>query len=83
MLHPNEIAEDYIWNKFGDTYFSDHTLAFSKEWQALKQAISHRPFNVNSPQHQLFLKNTINKLEQLADTIDVNAEIESLKDQLK
>ena len=35
MLHPSEVAEDYIWEKFARTYFDADFGRFRKEWAAV------------------------------------------------
>lgn len=82
MLHPSEIAEDYIWQKFTDTFLSKEAHNFLKEWQSIRQALRHRPFNPGSEAHQQFIRKTIHKLESLPYQVDVSAEIAQLKSQL-
>ena len=56
MIHPNNTAIDYIWEKFADTWFSENSKATIKEVEVIQKGISHRPFNEKSEQHQQFLK---------------------------
>ena len=65
MIHPNNTAIDYIWEKFADTWFSENSKATIKEVEVIQKGISHRPFNEKSEQHQQFLK----KLEIKKDKI--------------
>ena len=83
MIHPTEQAEDYIWEKFSQTYFSKSTLGFLKQWDGLNKAIAHRPLHANSSSHKAFLKETISRLEELRLRIDVEREISQLKSQLQ
>ncbi len=62
MLHPNETAIDYIWNRFSDTYFSEETSLIFKEIDSIQKAISHRSLNPNSESHFQFLKNLESKI---------------------
>lgn len=82
LLHPSEEAEDYVWHKFAQTYFSEKTLQFIKEWQGLRRALAHRPFNPASAAHQQFIRKTIQKLERLSYQVDVSHETDHLKRQL-
>lgn len=82
LLHPNEEAEDYIWEKFINTYLSQQAKEFLKEWQGIRRALSHRPFNPASEAHQAFIRKTILKLEGLPYEIDIRPEINQLKSQL-
>lgn len=65
MLHPSDQAVEYIWQRFGDTYFSEHTLSFLEEWRPVKAALGHRPFNADSEEHKEFLRKTMAKADAL------------------
>jgi hypothetical protein len=82
MLHPTEDAEDYIWQKFSECYFDEETLAFLKQWQSIRSALSHKPFHPASSAHQQFLKDTLKKVEALKGKVDVSEEAASIKAQL-
>ena len=43
LIHPNEQAEQYIFEKFGETYFTEDLNAFLKEWNKVKMSLNHRP----------------------------------------
>ena len=75
MLHPNEVAEKYIWELFMSTYFSEETTALIAKWQKLKQAIAHRPFHQDSLSHKKFLIETLQKLKTLNDEMSLSDEI--------
>lgn len=65
MLHPSDQAVEYIWQRFGDTYFSEHTRSFLEEWRPVKAALGHRPFNADSEEHKEFLRKTMKKADAL------------------
>lgn len=65
MLHPSDQAVEYIWQRFGDTYFSEHTRCFLEEWRPVKAALGHRPFNADSEEHKEFLRKTMEKADAL------------------
>jgi hypothetical protein len=56
MVHLSDVALDYIWEKFCETFFLDTTIAMNAKFSKLHQALRHRPFNPASGQHQAFLK---------------------------
>ena len=62
MMHPSSVAVEYIWERFGETYFSKETTDINSEWEQLKRAINHRPLNENTESHQHFLRQTRQKL---------------------
>jgi len=79
FIHPNEVAEDYIFDKFANAYFDKELKVFIIEWRKIQKELAHRPLQANSPAHQLFLKNLLHKLEQMPDYLDFSKEIENLK----
>lgn len=83
MIHPSEVAEAYIWNKFVDTYLDQEAVAFLQEWEPLTRSLHHQAFHPASDAHQRFLKKTIVRLQQLSNKVDVSQEIKHLEQQLK
>ena len=85
MLHPNQLAIDYIWERFSDVFFSEKTENLNKEIEKINLAVNHKPINPHSVQHRKFLYDTLKKVEQLAIELPKNAfykEIEYLKYQI-
>lgn len=82
MIHPNEQAEQYIFEKFAQTYYTDELTSFLKEWNKIKMSINHRPIQTDTPAHQKFLVNLLEKLDVLSKKIDVSNEIEIIRAQL-
>ncbi len=70
MLHPNEVAVDYIWEYFREALFSDKTEEIFREIKKLKAMATHRPFQVASVAHQIFLENNLKKIEGLEKQYD-------------
>jgi lysophospholipase L1-like esterase len=67
MVHPNQLAVDYIWEKFSAVWLSDdalHTLKIVGNIQAKK---AHRAFNSNSRAHQEFLTKLQSEIEDLQE----------------
>jgi len=65
MFHPNEVAIDYIWENFCQTYFSEKDQVLVNRMLALDKASKHRPRVVDSEEHQNFLKKQIAEVEAL------------------
>jgi len=63
MIHPNNVAVKYIWERLRNIYFSDETNSVINAWIKLDAAIHHRPFNPDSEGHKHFLKQTLLKVE--------------------
>ncbi|MGI9543170.1 MAG: GSCFA domain-containing protein [Cyclobacteriaceae bacterium] len=82
LIHPNEVAQDYIWQKFVEAFFDPPAIKFTENWDKIRQALEHRPFHPESEKHQSFLRNTISLLDSLKDQVNVTEEIRSLQNQL-
>lgn len=67
MLHPNEIAQEYIWDKFGDCFFSEETKSLNKEIRSILLALQHRPFNPESSSYQKFVEQTQKRIKDLEE----------------
>lgn len=62
MIHPNETAIDYIWDKFCATWISDSALVTMDKVAEIQRGLLHRPFNASSEQHKKFLKSIEEKI---------------------
>jgi hypothetical protein len=61
MLHPSEVAVDYIWSRFSETYFEENTIRIKKEFEQFITDLSHRPIHPDSDEFSKFQKYTLNK----------------------
>lgn len=82
MLHPTAEAENYIWEKFMERYFSPHLKDFVMKWSVILSAMGHRPFHPESSAHQQFLRNTLSKLKELQGLVNVDSEVALIKQQI-
>ncbi|WP_294080413.1 GSCFA domain-containing protein [Proteiniphilum sp. UBA5384] len=64
MIHPSSVAIDYIWQLFGKTFFSDHTMKINEEWEQIRKALDHRPIYPGTNAHNKFMKDTRRKLNE-------------------
>ena len=67
MLHPSEVAVEYIWERFSEVCFPAETRSFLAEWEAVAKALSHRPLHPESAAYREFLRQTMLKLERLTE----------------
>ncbi|WP_075342402.1 GSCFA domain-containing protein [Tenacibaculum agarivorans] len=65
MIHPNQTAIHYIWEKFSETWFSENTMQTITKVEEIQKGLAHKPFNPNSEAHQKFLKKLKEKKETL------------------
>lgn len=55
MLHPNQVAVNYIWEKFQSVWISKEALHTAEIVNSIQAKKAHRPFNASSKAHQQFL----------------------------
>jgi len=65
MIHPNQIAINYIWEKFYENWFSDEALDLKNQVLKIQRGLEHKPFNPNSNEHRKFLASLQEKIETL------------------
>jgi hypothetical protein len=65
MLHPNQIAVDYIWEQFSESNISQESLSTLKEVEVIQKGLQHRPFNSNSESHHQFLSKLHDKIAKI------------------
>ena len=83
LIHPTEQSVDYIWTKFGETFFTPATQRFVQEWKNIVDALHHVPFRPDSLDHQKFLNRLMENLVKWKGDVNVEQEIESVQRQLK
>lgn len=82
MLHPSNLAIDYIWSKFSDGLLSQSAKDMIIECDKIAKAHLHRPFNPTSPAHLKFresIHSRILKLQEEAPYIDFSSELTFFK----
>ncbi|OXG02258.1 GSCFA family protein [Flavobacterium araucananum] len=66
MLHPNQIAIDYIWKLFSESYVAENSMLTMQEVDEIQKSLRHRSFNPESEQHKKFLVKLQQKIALLA-----------------
>jgi hypothetical protein len=67
MIHPNELAIAYIWEKFKKAWISEAAYGLMEAVGSIQKSLSHKPFHAGSAQHKAFeasLQERIRELEQ-------------------
>ena len=77
MLHPSDVAVDYIWKRFSETYFDDVTQKMKKEMEQLLGDLSHRSLQPDSEEFMLF-QNSVEKRK-----LKISKEYPFLKDRIE
>lgn len=67
MLHPNQLAIDYIWERLLECFVDLETRSIMKKVDEVTRAMEHRPFNPTSEQHLKFMDTLIDKIDYLSD----------------
>lgn len=65
LVHPSELAVDYIWERFSDVILSEQTRSLAKEILKVRQAMGHRILNRNPDQIKQFARNQLNRIKEL------------------
>ncbi|MTH16428.1 GSCFA domain-containing protein [Flavobacterium sp. LC2016-01] len=69
MLHPNQIAIDYIWKLFSENYIAQESISVMQEVDEIQKSLRHRNFNPESEQHQKFLAKLQQKINFLGEKL--------------
>ena len=64
MIHPNSQAIQYIFEKFGNAYFSEEAKAFIQDNFKINQALSHRVDNQKDPKYLEFRQKIDDKITE-------------------
>lgn len=86
MLHPSQLAQTYIWQRFDECCFSDECRRIIGQWNEIKKGLSHRPFHPESPEYREFLCQIVLKMTQLKEKypyFEVKNEMELCRTLLK
>jgi len=71
MLHPSEVAVDYIFTAFSNAFFDKNTLQCMHEVNQYKNGISHRPIHTDSIEYEKFTKHLRSKKQELLNKFPV------------
>ncbi len=78
MLHPSETAVEYIWEKFGESFFNSETHETNIKIQKIRRAFRHSPFNPETKEYKAFCKkmiSEINSISSLQINLDFSEEL--------
>jgi hypothetical protein len=83
MLHPSEVAEQYIWEKWSETHLTAAARESLGRWQEAAQDLAHRPRQPHSQAHRRFLTQLQAKLSRLNEEMDCRAELTLVEEKLR
>ncbi|MCL6267803.1 GSCFA domain-containing protein [Flagellimonas myxillae] len=67
LVHPNELAIVYIWERFKSVWISEEIYAVMEEVEGIWKGLEHRPFNSESEAHQKFKTSLAAKITYLKE----------------
>ena len=65
MVHPNQLAIDYIWEKFQSIWIDPRVNPTLKEVNRIQKGLSHTPFNPSTSEHAAFLSKLAGAIQVL------------------
>jgi len=65
LVHPNEMAVEYVWNLFKETWISDASKEAMNSIGLIQRSLAHRPFDPESEAHLKFTSDLDLKIERL------------------
>ncbi len=67
MIHPNQTAVDYIWQRFTESYINENSHKTMEDVASVQKSLSHRSFNPESEQHKKFIAKLNDKINVLQE----------------
>jgi GSCFA family len=65
MVHPNELAQKYIFEHFQNAYCTEETQKIAKEFYLLSKSTEHKTMNSASSEHVKFVSDIKTRAERL------------------
>jgi hypothetical protein len=82
MAHPSAVAEDYIWQKFAETWISPGARRTMEELEAILRDLAHRPMRPEGDAHLAFLHQLRDRIDRLRGVVDLELELRAVDEQL-
>ena len=85
LLHPSNMAVEYIWERFAEDWVAPESKQFMLEWGKILSDLNHRPFSPNSSQYKAFLSRTyekINRIQSKLSPISFASELDEISQRL-
>lgn len=67
LVHPNDVAVDYIWDRFVQTWISPSAYQIMDEVDSIRKSLAHRPLHAGSQAHVSFREKLEKRIGQLQD----------------
>lgn len=79
MVHPSDVAVDYIWNTFKATFFNDNTSQIISRCERIAKRLAHRPMTDNQTALIRFQQDTQEILSNLVHEYPYLRDLPQLK----
>ncbi|KAA0989517.1 GSCFA domain-containing protein [Dyadobacter aurulentus] len=79
LIHPNELAEEHIFQSFAKSFIEPDSLELMQEWDKIMLTINHRPLHGFTKSHLKFLKSVWSKLNEISRKMNVAEEMEEIE----
>ena len=65
MLHPSDVAVNYILQSFKNQFFTGETQQLCEEIEKIQKSLEHKPFHSQSQSHQTFVKKLEKRIAEI------------------
>jgi len=65
MLHPSQLAVEYIWQKFSNALVDRQAMLIAEKVHKIQQALSHKPVNPKTDEFKSFVERTIAEIDSI------------------
>ncbi len=82
MVHPSEVAVEYIWQAFQATYFDDHSAQAIARCERVTKRLRHRPMSANREVVDRFNADTLTVVRNLVKEYPYLEEVREIRNLL-
>ncbi len=75
LLHPNKLAENYIWEQFTQSTMNVETIQLLHEVESVQLALKHQAFHPGTISHLNFLRQLKSRLQKLNKQLPMEPEL--------
>lgn len=65
LVHPNDLAINYIWEKFKTAYISQKALPLMQKVEKINQSLNHKILHINTIAHKKFLYSLVKDIQEV------------------
>jgi hypothetical protein len=65
MMHPSQVAQDYIWDHFSESFMTKSTREIARQVQQIRKAMNHKPLHGTDEPYLRFAQKNIASIEIL------------------